>query len=84
MNKEIEQAPIQVEVGGNISLSRRLTMAEMAKKAEDVVAELRNTVNNRVQYLKRRYKHEFEMNIVDAVTSDRKHVVITYIATRVK
>lgn len=75
----------EVEVGDHVSQAARFKVTDMLKDAvRQRIEGLRTTVNNRTQYLKRRYGYEFESNLVDAVTADRTHVVVTFIATRTK
>ena len=87
MNAETNETPsIEVEIGASVSLSIRFTLRQMvdSDKAKARIEHMRGTINNRIQYLKRRYGYEFDTNLVDAVTADRQHIVVTMIATRMK
>ena len=87
MNAETNETPsIEINIGDSISLSTRFTLKQMTDtdKTRARIDHMRSTINNRIQYLKRRYGYEFDTNLVDAVTSDRQHVVVTMIATRTK
>lgn len=76
---------IEIGVGDHISQSARFKVTDMMKEStRQRIEGMRTTVNNRTQYLKRRYGCEFESNLVDAVTADRTFIVVTFIATRVK
>ena len=87
MNAETTEAPsYEINVGDSVSLATRFTLKQMVDtdKTRARIDHMRSTINNRVQYLRRRYGYEFDSNLVDAVTSDRQHVVVTMIATRTK
>lgn len=78
-------SPAEINVGEAMSLAVRVPVKEMGgAKAEAAINFMKTTINNKAQYLKRRYGFVFESNLVDAVTTDRQHVVVTFIATRVK
>lgn len=85
MTDQESNTAADINVGDSMALSIRFSMKEMGTpKAEERITTMRNAVNNRAQYLRRRYDYEFESNLVDAVTADRKHVVVTFISTRTK
>lgn len=78
-------SPAEINVGEAMSLALRIPVKEMGTaKSEAAINFMKTTINNKAQYLKRRYNFIFESNLVDAVTTDRQHVVVTFIATRVK
>lgn len=75
----------EVLIGGHISAAARFKVTQFDKPAtRQAIEVMQNAVKNRAQYLRRKHGYEFELNLVDAVTADREHIVVTFIATRMK